>query len=93
MDDENSSGPSSLESSVEEDQAYLIAANDDVNVGTVENAVDDDDAETLADSGNLQIQVQLKDQVKNFTKLCLSFFLKLEKNLQGWIWANLRFFY
>ena len=79
MDDENSSGPSSLESSVEEDQAYLIAANDDVNVGTVENAVDDDDAETLADSGHLQIQVQLlKDQVKNFTKLGLSFFLKLE---------------
>ena len=57
MDDENSSGPSSLESSVEEDQAYLIAANDDVNVGTVENAVDDDDAETLADSGHLQIEV------------------------------------
>ena len=78
MDDENSSGPSSLESSVEEDQAYLIAANDDVKVGTVENAVDDDDAETLADSGNLQIEVQLKDQVKNFTKLGLSFFLKLE---------------
>ena len=74
MDDENSSGPSSLESSVEEDQAYLIAANDDVKVGTVENAVDDDDA----DSGHLQIEVQLKDQVKNFTKLGLSFFLKLE---------------
>ena len=78
MDDENSSGPSSLESSVEEDQAYLIAANDDVNVGTVENAVDDDDTETLADSGHHQIQVQLKDQVMNFTKHGLSFFLKLE---------------